>query len=123
MDQRGRQLEDNVELILAETVVETAATVIFATPVDTGRARNSWLTGVNSAPSGFGAPKPGGTDASAMATSVATTLRVDDVGVIVNNLPYIKKLNNGSSKQAPAGFVQKAAQTAVRAIRSRRLLR
>ena len=32
---------------------------------------------------------------------------IDDKGRIVNNVPYIERLNAGSSQQAPAHFVEK----------------
>jgi hypothetical protein len=31
-----------------------------------------------------------------------------DVLVIFNAVPYIRRLNEGSSRQAPAGFIEKA---------------
>jgi len=93
-----------------------------ATPVDTGRARGAWLSGRNVARSGEGSPDPSGGVAVSEAISIGTSLRIDNVGVIVNNVPYIGRLNNGSSKQAPAGFVQKAVQTASRTVSSTRII-
>ena len=37
--------------------------------------------------------------------------------LISNNLPYINALNDGSSKQAPAGFVDSALSKGKRAVR------
>ena len=58
-----------------------------ATPVDTGRARNSWT---------FAASARKG--------------KIPAVFTISNNVPYIEKLNQGSSKQAGSMFIQQTIQ-------------
>ena len=47
----------------------------------------------------------------------AMCLDKDGTAWVANNVPYITKLNGGSSKQAPSGFVQIAIARAVQAIR------
>ena len=42
---------------------------------------------------------------------------------ITNNLPYIGSLNDGHSKQAPAGFVQMATLAGLAAVRGLRVLK
>lgn len=69
-------------------------------PVDTGRARASWghWTGDLVRP----APEAGPGDA---------VFEVEDDGLTIvqgSNVPYIEMLNNGHSRQAPAGFLDKA---------------
>lgn len=91
------------------------------TPVDTGWARVNWVPSV-------GTPFQGtvGTRAQAKkgqvseATSsegearVATSYRLEQGPVFLsNNVPYINRLNDGHSKQAPVGFIQAAVQRAV----------
>ena len=45
---------------------------------------------------------------------VATQYTLDQGSVFVsNNVPYILKLNDGHSQQAPAGFIQTAIHKAV----------
>lgn len=89
------------------------------TPVDTGWARANWIPIIGTA-SGRAAPKPGDhaqtTQAAADLISqgeaaiavIATTYRLSMGKVtIANNVPYILKLDAGSSKQAPAGFIRR----------------
>lgn len=74
------------------------------TPVDTGWAQTNWLPSV-------GMPK---TDTGSPDLSEITGWTISDGPIyITNNVPYIKKLNGGSSKQAPAGFAEKSVKVAV----------
>lgn len=94
--------------------------IVLATPVDTGRARSNWIasldkpaTGVIDAYAPDADEKPGqiGPNAAgAIAAADAVLLQTQDFPVIYlsNNLPYIARLNDGSSVQAPAAFVQAA---------------
>lgn len=73
------------------------------TPVDTGHARANWVPSV-------GDPFKGEVDNDgAHDGGVADVLgyRLDDGPAWVsNNVPYIARLNDGWSKQRPAGFVE-----------------
>lgn len=62
------------------------------TPVDTGNARRGWIDSPVNSPFGR--------------------------STITNSVPYIGRLNNGWSQQAPAGFVRAAIQFGVNATRS-----
>ncbi len=87
--------------------LDAAKRAILKTPVDTGRARGNWMMEV-------GKPAEGtaeSTDSSGAGTvtAIASRIRAIRFGVrsfIVNNLPYIRKLEYGHSKQAPAGMVR-----------------
>lgn len=88
------------------------AELVNTTPVDTGRAKSNWLPSLNSPDTRKVEPnqKP----------DIGPTLSaygIDDTIFISNNLPYIQKLNEGSSQQAPAGFVEAAIARAKRIIR------
>lgn len=76
----------NIEAELTDQAVSDArkklgldllAGLQLATPVDTGEARNSW--------------------------QLEST---DDETVVQTSSPYMNRLNNGHSKQAPAGFIE-----------------
>lgn len=93
--------------------------VTLKTPKDTGLATSAWLVGIQNAPTD--APTVGpGKDASA---GIAQQAGLSVIGAypknqlpdlwIVNNLPYIGKLNDGSSAQAPAKFVEQSIAEAV----------
>lgn len=88
--------------------------IVQRTPVDTGRARSSWTLQIDTADT---ATQPESVQYSpAQAASIATGLAASRItGLtdaapyrdvwIANNVPYIEKLEGGSSKQAPSGMV------------------
>ncbi len=98
------------------------------TPVDTGWARANWIPSLTALASNVPAPQPGGDDKNATISAVpgqegqqesssaliASTYRLPMGSItIANNVPYITKLNGGSSKKAAKGFVQAAIRRAV----------
>jgi len=73
-------------------------------PVDTGRARASWGDWT---PSDVVKPSSDASDADALWQS-------EDGGLTItqgSNVPYIEQLNQGHSRQAPAGFLDTAQLT------------
>lgn len=105
----GNYAEQQMEKLLRVAVLETDSRIKQASPVDTGRFRVSWQVGENAAPGG---QKPEGT--------YTGTPQIERIGYqqeklgniysVHNNLPYAEPLANGSSKQAPAGWVQGIAK-------------
>lgn len=106
-----------------ETAVRTIAFVVDAelvknTPVDLGRARANWLPSLN-VPDVTIIPPPIKGESIARKADIATAISayvLADTILITNNLPYIKALNDGSSTQAPAGFVDEALAKGKRAL-------
>lgn len=108
---RAAKLEDETARLLKETVLAVVTDLAQSTPIKTGQAQANWLTNI-------GAPFPyymANEDANNAAQDSIDFARRALVGVkfdseihITNNLPYISQLNAGSSKQAPALFVQAA---------------
>lgn len=81
--------------------------VVRKTPVDTGRARGNWQVTEGSPASG----DVDGTDRDGNGTindGNGEIARADPFGVlyIANNLPYIERLENGHSQQAPGGMLE-----------------
>lgn len=104
------------EKLMKMATVEFFRQVVIATPVDTGRARFGWYITLN-APSTEVPPEGKYTMPSAAKHSaVGDYYTVKDVLYITNNVPYIGDLNNGSSKQAPARFVENAAERVQNAV-------
>jgi len=108
---------------------------VLATPVDTGRARANWIasTGqpVSEAPEGSqsGSTKEArGANAAAKALQQAQkivqeyTLSQGSI-FLSNNVEYIVPLDQGSSRQAPAGMSAAATAAATDVFRRARLLR
>jgi hypothetical protein len=110
--------------------LQTLAQVTVATPVDTGRARANWIVSVG-APSQLEKPWPdkrgsGGRAASGAisdGTAVLTGAPKATTVFVQNNLPYIRRLNAGWSKKAPAGFVERAIKSAIAALTKARIFR
>lgn len=76
-----------------------------------GRFRGNWQYGENTPPSGeLDTIDPSGGVSVARFASVTTTMEGGAVDYIVNNLPYAQRLENGWSKQAPAGMVALTVQ-------------
>jgi hypothetical protein len=87
------------------------------TPVDTGHARASWVPSV-------GAPasvEPAGTSQGEHDAGVQAVLRFelgDGALYVVTNAGYVRRLNLGSSDQAPAGFIEACIDQAKAAVAS-----
>ena len=90
----------------AALVLECYRRVVLRTPVLTGRARgNWWITEGEAAEGTKDRLDPTGAESLAEAAAFAKSLTGEDVVFIVNNLPYIRPLEKGHSKQAPQGMV------------------
>ena len=107
--QRARS---NTQVVVKKVMLELFAKVIYKTPVDTGLARNSWFTGINSIPTEVGeTAKRGGKDSRERMKSELADIKIEGQTIyLVNNLPYIQKLEFGASDQAPQGMVRLSIQ-------------
>lgn len=91
-----------------------------ATPVDTGYASVNWLAsiGVDSDRTAGERPTKGVASRSELLASLALIASskdlLDKTLYINNNVHYIVKLNEGSSSQAPALFVDSVVESTVR---------
>ena len=96
-------LERRTTDLMRMATIEFYRQVQISTPVDTGRARAGWLITVNT-PSDEVLPEGKYTYSAVIPDVPAVT--INDRYFITNNTPYIGKLNNGYSWQAPARFVE-----------------
>lgn len=122
-------------------IVRRAATAIDRravrdTPVDKGVARSNWVGTLNVPFSGvIPAYSPGSklglqerANAQAAIAQAQVAIRGYEVGRsrsihLTNNVPWLGRLNSGSSQQAPALFVQKAIQTGILSIKGAKVLK
>ena len=95
-----------LDAVARRVAFEVGNGVVLKTPVDTGRARANWIPCVGSIPKGIVAltDKTGGGARSAMQSAVKE-FGSGKIIYFANNLPYIQRLEDGWSKQAPAGMV------------------
>ena len=78
--------------------------IIFDTPVDTGRARGNWQTKTGAPPTGLVDRRYGPKAAKEAESNLG---HGDCTTYMTNNLPYIEQLENGSSGKSPEGMVRK----------------
>ena len=123
MEEHFRIIAENANSVVAELAVSFAEDVSEATPVDTGAAEYSWNVTKNSGPvfvseDSVVITNPSGVRAQARAAVGKTAQRAD----VTNGATYIGKLNNGTSTQAPAGFVRTALAQSIARLKGVRLL-
>lgn len=107
-----RKVLDNLEKTVRAVALVVDAELVAATPVDTGRARANWNPSLNEPDTTIREPNQ-----KKAISPIAAAFKLTDTILISNNLPYIKRLNEGSSKQAPAGFVDMALEKGKRAVK------
>lgn len=103
-------LERRTTDLMRMATIEFYRQITISTPHDTGRARWGWNITVN-APSNT-VPPPGIYPMPTIDLHMENpidSITVTDSIYITDNVPYIGKLNNGYSRQAPARFVELAA--------------
>ncbi len=123
----GPDIERQLTFFVKKLVLDIAANLRSeptrgGTPVDTGWARSNWLVRMKDRPTSPVGTRPAkkgdaGVDEGAAEAAIAEFAAgyVINVGnVYISNLvPYVPRLNDGSSKQAPAGFVERAILKAI----------
>jgi len=107
----AKSMDIELETVVRKLAFEVYKGVTQKTPVDTGRAKANWMLGY-------------GSINSTITNNTTFTLVHPPEGsgkrpiYITNNLPYISKLENGSSKQAPNGMVNLTMNEVQRSIRN-----
>ena len=104
-------LEAEVNREARVTTINILKGVVFATPVDTGRARGNWQVSVSNpinSQTNIDDKSGGSTINKGVKKALAAKKSKYPVFWVVNNLPYIEELNRGTSTQAPAKFVETA---------------
>lgn len=111
-----------IETAASKSAADMALTIVgdlaYKTPVDTSQALSDWQVTLGEPAAGkIGAHFPG-TKGSTRNASAAETINLAKAVLakkkpgqpiyITNNQPYIRRLNDGYSQQAPAGFVERA---------------
>lgn len=114
VEKRSQEASDLAIKVTTAIVTDLA----FVTPVDESTALSNWIVGIGSPRREEIEPHFRGTKGSTYGQSAQKT--VDEARTVLNrkkrgtsiyisnNLPYIRDLNGGSSRQAPAGFVERA---------------
>jgi hypothetical protein len=107
---RARQVERGLATIKQDTAIVILDTLARFTPKDTGRARANWNASLGQPDESVAMDGPfrSSDETASDARKVIETARPGQQIHLTNALPYIDKLNRGSSRRAPAGFVERA---------------
>lgn len=116
--QRVGELDKEANQLAIRTAETIVGDLVQVTPVDTSQALSNWQVGIGSPVDSSISPYFPGEHGSTQSASSAAALdaarallRTKKPGqtiYISNVLRYIGRLNEGSSSQAPAGFVERA---------------
>lgn len=104
-------VEEYVDIVSRKIMLDIDAGVVNMTPVDSGRAKANWIASIGEPvtyPS-TGKDKTGGSTI-ANAQHIHNAMKGLKPMYLANNLAYIEALENGHSKQAPAGMVKLTVQ-------------
>ena len=107
----AKSMDIELETVVRKLAFEIYKGVTQKTPVDTGRAKANWMLGYGSINSTI----TNNTTFTAVQPPKGSGKRPI---YITNNLPYINKLENGSSKQAPTGMVNLTMNEVQRSVRN-----
>jgi len=89
--------------------IEATANLVEATPVDTGHARANWVASI-------GSEVTSEVTAGAQEAGLSMLAAYDVAqghAFVQNNTPYIGRLDEGHSDQAPSGFVRVSIENAL----------
>ena len=94
----------NMDTVVRKVVLDLGTSIVFGSPVDTGRFRANWQYAFGRVPSGTldVLDKSGQGSIDKINAGLKFT---EGIHYLTNNLPYAQRLEDGYSKQAPAGMV------------------
>ena len=124
--QRMKELTASLSNEASRCAVDVALALeqdlVLVTPVDTSNALSNWQVSLDApiedeitpyVPGVLGLTKlQSASEAMRVAREKLKAKKPGQIIYIVNNAPYIGELNDGSSKQAPAGFVERCVLNA-----------
>lgn len=117
-DRLGRMMTEHVGGAIRALGYNLVTELYAKTPVDTTNARNNWVASVGH-PSSIRFGSKAAPSMQALVQGVRQIARyrlVHGTLWVVNNVRYIGDLNAGTSRQAPAGYVQRAIEKVVHKI-------
>jgi len=117
LEAQARKIAQSMARLVDEAVKITTLEIQYelkrSTPVDTGHARSNWVPSVG-APARGEEPGSGGAAQAAGEASIAGYKATAGSAYISNNVPYIQRLDQGHSLQAPTGFVRQSVTRGTR---------
>jgi hypothetical protein len=115
-----RAIEQQAERVMKRIGFAVHGELIRATPVDTGWARANWQISIGRPTAGAIGSKDNVAGAASAQSAGTARLLVYNVNQgdiwLGNHVPYIQKLNEGHSKQAPANWVERAIRAGIASV-------
>lgn len=96
-----------MDKVVRKVCIDLTRDLVLATPVLNGFAKSNYFFGNERNPGTDATPSKTGTPSNSRSDAFASTLTSGGVFYITNNLPYIMKLEFGSSTQAPNGMARR----------------
>lgn len=119
LERRVDKLDKQASDAAVQVTLTILGDLVYVTPVDTSQALSNWQVELNDPASDKIPPYYPGEQGSTQRASAQATIQAaravlrgkkpGDKIYLSNVLPYIRRLNDGYSAQAPAGFVERAA--------------
>lgn len=83
--------------------------VVLDTPVDSGRAQGNWVLTLNAPFAGWQKDGPFKTPGQIVSEGLSTLkgFKLGNIIFLTNNVPYIVRLEQGWSDQAPSGMLER----------------
>ena len=110
------KIEQNAGKLQKETAKEALYRIVLTTPVKTGKARSNWRVShgrrTTTVIDTYGAEIAADVAISKGVQKINETPPKTDI-LLNNRVDYIQDLNQGSSQQAPAGFIEAAVVNAL----------
>lgn len=105
--EKVKRVSDKLALCYRNTLIDVGESLAFFTPIDTGLASSNW--NVTNGPRVSTAREPkGGKKGAASIEAIkdqVNTIKIGDRAIFHNPVDYIGDLDNGYSRQAPAGMI------------------
>lgn len=118
LEKKAKAIDEAASKLAVDTALTIVGDLAFKTPVDTSQALSNWIVTLDNPSTQTVKPYFPGEGGSTQRASAAETInqarailakkKPGQKIYITNNLPYIRRLNDGYSKQAPAGFVERS---------------
>ena len=99
------RVNNRMDTVIRNSTIELFGRVVKMTPVDTGRAKGNWQCTVGS-PATDEIDRLDKSGSTVMAEVKQNVPKAGNVVWLANNVPYIRALEYGHSKQAPEGMVR-----------------
>ena len=106
VDKALGSMEKDAEKLVKGTLLSIFSKTIARTPVESGRLRNNWHTGIGFQNMGKRNANKGGVNSLNEASKTLKKVKMGDVVYFSNNLPYAHRIEYGGFSKAPRGMLR-----------------